>query len=444
MVHPTPRVTKQDDSSYKNKIANMSDLLWSSSDSFNKLIANGTESRADIGSEYDHSPERKRLFINGSRFNLQYNSTTKFEDTVDSYTLKPAAGDTIVYQSAERFRYFVGYIIAASYAFSANKTVDQLTGNDKIVIGYGHTDLENDMANADGWFIIFEPGLDKGTAKIQQIRNGTVVDEEIIDMVNTLDIYKRIEQRINWYNVGNCEFLETFTDDGEQVNERIGALSKDDGKGPESGNQHVSFAVRADSTTTDLELDTGSIGVNILGQATPVLRSKAAVLREIPHSGSGDYEALFAMRVDPNRKNVVVNITNIEITELSQSADAEILAIACDPDNVKDSDGNALVDSDFNVPDEHSAKNSVLEVTEAVDQFPDSTGTVVTSTADPGGYQVGFAYTATGGTGVNAQASKQSNVIRKRQIKENDYIVVLGRTGTTVDFSTLFVTEQDW
>jgi len=124
--------------------------------SFDQLSSTGINNKADIASHYPHSPERHRLYINDSRFLLQYNSTAKFEDADDSWILKPAAGDTIQYQTAERFRYVVGFVSAVGQAFQTNQS---LQSGDKIVVGYGDSDLANDMAAADGWFVEFVPEL---------------------------------------------------------------------------------------------------------------------------------------------------------------------------------------------------------------------------------------------------------------------------------------------
>lgn len=77
-------------------------------------------------------------------------------------------------RTAELYRYKVGLVIYPSWAFGINLSLES---SDKVVMGYGHPDLNNDMAGADGWFLILEPDLAGDEFKIAIYRNGTAVNE---------------------------------------------------------------------------------------------------------------------------------------------------------------------------------------------------------------------------------------------------------------------------
>lgn len=408
------------------------DSINASITSFNQLIADSTQNKADIASHYPHSPERHRLYINGSRFNLQYDTTPKFENAIDSWKLKPAANDTMEYITAERFRYVVGYVLAVSQALQTNQSLQ--TG-DKVVIGYGDPDLSNNMANADGWFIEFVPELNDNQAYATTYRDGTQLDSQRVDFEKGITDWRRIENLLNWYNVGNRKVVETFTYRGSQSNPIQQDTSIDDDKGPTTGNQRVTFAVQAGSGTSNLELECGSIGVIVKGNVTPLIRAKSYT-QTSSHSGSGNWEALAALRVDPNRDRVNTQLTSLQVMETSVDADVRLMAISFDPANT-----NA---TGFITPPEHNHDNSVVEVTTNVSEFVDSTGTTTTATADPGGYQIGYASRYTAGTGTANRRESSASRVRKRNIYNGDYAVILANTGSAMSITFEVETEQDW
>jgi hypothetical protein len=417
------------------------DDIKASITAFDQLIGDTTTNKADIASHYNHSPERHRLYINGSRFNLQYGNTTpKFTDSPDSYDLKPAANDVIEYQTAERFRYAVGYILSISQAFRASQSLE--TG-DKIVVGYGEADLANDMANADGWFVEFVPELDDDDAYITEYRDGTQLDSQRVSGLNRfnnpLTDWRRIENTLNWYNVGNREVIETFTDGGIQKNQKVQDSSIDGNKGPLTGNHRVTFGVKAGSNTDNLVLECGSVGVIIKGNADRIVRDKAGAFTGTYQELTADnWEPVAAMRINPDEDLVNVQLTGFQVMESVDNTDVQLLAISVDSSNTDA--------SNFRTPIEHNEDNSVLEITDAttdVTTFPDSNGNIVTNATNPGGYQLGYASQYTEGTGTNERSSGESRV-RKRNIYNGDVAIVLAKAGTATDITFEYNTEQDW
>lgn len=410
--------------------------ISSSITSFNQLIADSTQNKADIASHYDHSPERHRLYINGTRFNLQYGTTPKFEDADDSWFLKPDANDTIEYVTAERFRYVVGYVMAVSQAFQTNQS---LQSGDKIVVGYGEADLSNDMANADGWFVEFVPELEDNQAYATTYRNGEKLDSQLVRFEKNIDVWGRIENIFNWYNVGNREVVESFTYRGSQKNPVQQDTSIDDGKGPASGNHRVVFGVKAGSGTNNLELECGSLAVIVKGNVKPVVRDKAgAFTGTYQNLTAGNWEPVAALRIDPNEDLVNVQLTGFQVMESVQNTDVQLLAISVDSDNTDA--------TNFTTPNEHSDQNSVLQITDSttdITTFPDSNGNIVTNSANSGGYQLGYSSQYTEGTGTNERRSGGAR-IRKRNIYNGDIAVILAKAGTATDLTFEFNTEQDW
>ena len=415
-------------------VINEADYLFDNTDAFGKATAKNYKNVADIASHYNHSPERHRLFINGTRFLLQYGTTPKFEDTADSYILKPAAGDVIEYRTAERFRYVVNYILEASTAFRVNK---KLQGDDKIVMGMGDLDLANDMANANGWFREWRGGDNGNECYLTTYRDGESINPQKATLVNQITDWQRIEDQINWYNVGNRVARETYTRYGEQFNPIVGQTSVDGAKGPSRGNFPFVFGIKADDSTTGLELETGSLGINVLGDVDPVFRVKESSVTE-SHSGGGQWEPLFAVRRDPNNANVFINLSDIKVAEVSADGDIEVLALAVDPSKTDA--------SNFVTPVYHSNTNSAIKEStgDDVTTFPDSTGAIQTAADNPGGFQLGFTAYYTAGTGTANRRSTTTSGVRKRAISNGDYVVFLGKSSTAMDVTINYETEQQY
>jgi len=153
---------------------------------------------------------------------------------------------------------------------------------------------------------------------------------------------------------------------------------------------------------------------------------------------AGNWAPIAAVRINPNEVLVNVQITGFQVIESDDNTDVQLLAIAVDSDNTDA--------SNFRTPVEHSEQNSVLEITDTtgdVTTFPDADGNVVNNTANPGGYQLGYASQYTEGTGTNERRSGEGRM-RKRNIYNGDVAVILAKAGTATDITFEHNTEQDW
>lgn len=416
-------------------------------DSFGNLISRNTTNEADIGAEYPFSPERLRLYEDNQRVFVQYGENptntegnTILNDAVDSWFLRPSQGSVVKFTTAERFRYIVGYVIVPSFAFAINK---QLNEGDKIVIGFGEADLENDMANADGWFFIYTPDLKANTIRISEYRLGEEVATQVIEINKAINIWKRMAIRVNWYNVGADFFQETYSDRGKQYNPLIGGLDVGDAKGPSSANKRVEFAIKRGVSSPPIELEIGSIGVETLGDVGVIQRQKISQ-HSYTFSTTGSWVPILAFRTKPGFENVFSELEEIIITDWGGNSDVTLAAQAISPEKVQDSGGNPLVDSDYQSFLEHSGINTALEFTTNIAQAPDSNGTIQTSIAEStgvGGYQVGFSTYNTSQQGQNKQATSR---FIKRAVHDTDVIVIFGLAPTASEIKYLLVTEQDW
>jgi len=427
------------------------DILERNEDAFDNLVVQGTTVEADLASHYTYSPERYRLFINGTRQFIQYDGNpTGFDDSGDTFDLTPQnSGDVWVYETAERFRYVVGYISEWSQALELNQS---LGTDDSLIVGYGDADLNNSTDDqpgpaADGWFVIHDSADADNEAELAEYRDGTKVDSTDVTFTELFQTFGRLEGQTNWYNVGNTVLTETYTTgDGEQNNDVVGKVANNTGRGPTDGNQRFQVSLKVGNATSagSLTAEVGSFGLKTLGEVTGVLRTKTFDVTETYNGTTGEFEPVLAIRIDPDRQNVTSELSVLEPLKFSATDDLIIIAQLFAPENVADSGGSQLVDGDFSTPNELSAQNSVIETSTAVDQVADSTGTLQTSMTDPGGYQLGYgSLTSEGAGGGNARTSSRART-QKRTVTAGDYVVVMIRSDSTGDLKFDIQFEQDW
>jgi hypothetical protein len=75
-------------------------------DAFGNQVALGTTNEADLAGHYSYSQERYRVFVDGTRQQIQYDGfPTQFTDNADSFSLEPQAdGEVVTLKTAERYR----------------------------------------------------------------------------------------------------------------------------------------------------------------------------------------------------------------------------------------------------------------------------------------------------------------------------------------------------
>lgn len=365
------------------------------SDNFGNQVSHGIQNSVDIPSFSTFNAERLRYYKNGSRIrerNLPGEST--FTDREQDWLLEPASGDTLELFSAERPRYVVGVDTSASLAAYQQQP---LQAGDTWK--FGMTDFQTPENAA-----YFEVNGDAEN-RLYLVRGGTEIGEETWEFPEGVDETTpiRYEIRFNWYGVGPYDFKLNYTDetanDGERaVNKTVGSVSVSDGKSTNDGNFHIYHSI--DASSSNLEYAAGSMGFLVFSEAKPSDRQKAARITGLDYSGTGNYEPLAAIRIDPPRGNVFAELSGIEA--VPSGGTGELLCVVMPADETDASPG------DFSPPPAMSDSNSVIQETTAITQFTDSDGNLTTDAADPDGYQVGFYATdvASQGAAKSRQASR--------------------------------------
>lgn len=406
--------------------------LLDARDAFGNLITSRTNV-LDLGAHYPYSPERWRVFVDGSRVFPEYGSVAQYTHDTDVHRLQPGAGETVVFESAERPRYVVQYELAATWAFAVNQ---QLTGDDRIRVGL--------YDGTDGWYMEQRGDhADAQTADFVLERAGSEVYRETdIDIHKPSTTWARLRLKTGWYDITRQEWQRSYPDAGTQENPVIGTFSADETRGSRTGNLPLHYEVTADAEVSGLELEAGSAAQVNLGTTTPFTRVKTAEFTAtVPTADT--WVPIHAFRIDPAREIINTQLRTTDVVEFDGSGDVRVMPRAFSPANLADSGGGALVDGDFSTPAEHSASSSVVESTSAVAQFPDSTGAVDTSTDTPGGYQLGFA--SWWSTGSGSKTSQEGGTSTPKQgLYRGDVCVFLANATVSGDVTVEYVVEEDW
>lgn len=422
-----PRDTRVHDDNYV--LNELKRINYDSRDAFGKRISDGTRNNLDVASQYLFSPERLRLFLNDTRQFVQYDTIDKFTDTADTWTLQPAGGDTMHLETAESGTYVVNYVMQVSASFQVNQS---LQSGDVIKIG--------PYNGSDGWY--FEQrGSDHTDTQgdIVEERGGVRnVLAEDVELGAPVTDWQRFETRYNWYGVGNQEWRQTYTEDGEQFNDRFAETSNDGDRGPSTGNLNIWQEVTADADTTGLELQCGSMGYITLGDPTSLNRTKPQY-REDDVAGTNDtWEPVLAIRIDPDNADVNMQFNDLAVINYTANATIELVAASFDDDNT-DATG-------FTIPEYHHDNNSALESTTNVSQVARDDGTVKTLEAGEkfGGWTIAASVDVDGGNASGTAATSNQARQEKKAVLRSDHIVLLARTDTAGTLSYVWDINQNW
>jgi len=397
-------------------------------DAFKKLIADSTTNTLDLSSAYPFSPDRYRYEINGSVFR-DIDADNRISRNESGFIFEPNSGDDIVFRSAERPSYVVGYEALASIAVTIPTSLD---AGDTVKIGMN--DFESPENGA-----FFEINGDSPNRLVLLNQDVEVASQEW-SYPDNLDRTDPIKYQIqsNWY-AGRHVFKLSYTDDGAKDGNKqqtyvAGEVVIDDQVSSADPNQHI-FA-EIDASNTGKKLNVGSLGYNVLGDIIPISRIKTSRVTNLSYDGTNDnYEPVLAAKVDEDFGGVLVQLKILQV--FPDSTEGELLAMAVRNDET-DATG-------FSIPVQQSSNNSIWLQTENVTTFPDSTGTVVNNADNPNGRQVGFGTSDTSGLGSSATRGTATQ-IDKRPIYEDDVVVFLYKSdsGSSDSINIEYQVEQFW
>lgn len=401
-------------------------------DSFGEQVSHGITNTVTIPSFYPFSAERLRYIKNGTRIrDRNLDGETTFTDREQDWLLEPASGDTLELRTAERPRYVVGVDAEASLA---TFVPSGLGSGDQFTFG-----LNDRQSPENGAFV--EINGDSNN-RVGIIKGGTEIKSDTWEFPHGIDETNVIRWSIKyqWYGAGSF-FFKLFYSDGskptgeQNINETVAELSVPNQKLTNDANFHIFQKI--DASSSDLQIGVGSFGHVTKGSFGVTERVKSARITGASYSGTGNYEPLLAVRIDPPRGNIFAQMERIEA--VPSGGDGVLLAEVMPQDETDASDG------DFSVPPELSPGGSVIQQTTNITQFTDQSGTLTTDASNPDGYQVGFYVTDAPETGqAKTRVTTQDRSIRP--IYEDDVVVFLYKddTSTSRDVNVTYRVKELW
>lgn len=424
-----------DTSSDTDSLRKVLGVNGSATGGFGRTTVNNFQTRMDIPSHFKFSPERLRLSKNGQREYIQYeeyNSST-FVDEADVWSMRPGNGDTMRLESAESNTYTVGSAMQGTFAFQLNESLD---GGEAINVGL--------LNSGDGWYMRHEGSMpNSSVVDIYSKRNGkdTLLKENVV-LPQPLTDWNRYEVNFNWYNVGNQKWIQTYTDNGNQVNEVIARTSIDGERGPEKANLNLVYEVENDNSGgQDLEFEAGSLSFSVKTGGDQLVRTKPQYVATTVGGSNNVWEPIYAFKLSNGGYQNPVNaeMRSLSVLGYSNSADLELVAVSFD--------GEKTDASGFDIPEYQHEQNSALRDTFSVSQVANSTGSVVDPSSTDfkfGGYiLLNDVITATGSKFKEGTSTADIDV--QRQVLNSDNVVILARTpdvGGTARFE--YTVQQEW
>lgn len=423
-----PREERVNDDNYV--LNELKRIQVANTDAFGSQVTKNWDNDLDLGGHYNFSPERLRLFKNGSRQFIQYGETSNFTDAADLWTLQPSSGDTMHLESAESATYVVNYVTQGSWAFSLNQS---LKDGDVLRVGVYN--------GVDGW-VLEQRGADHSDTQadiIESIGGSETTVESDIELARPTTEYTRHQFQYNWYNIpGGGEWRQTYFIDGVSKNTLVTRVTADGDRGPETGNLNLWYEIQASSSTTGLELNAGSMAINTLGDITTLNRDKPQLVQETITTADV-WEPLYAIRIDPDNLNVNCNFTLLKPINYGNNADVELIVANVDADNT-DASG-------WGVPEYQHASNSALQTTTTISEVPNTNGTQTTlGTSEKfGGYTIATGFIDAQGNTRATEGTRSAQTLEKKTILNSDHTVIFARTSNAgAVISLLWDADQRW
>lgn len=402
-------------------------------DLFGKLVSDGTNNESNLASHYPYNPERWRLFkgdnSSGNRLQPEYGSVAEYNHRGDVHELKPASGETIILESAERYRYAVQYEILATWAFQINQ---ELQTGDHVRIGL--------YDGTDGWFL--EKNGDQADFKVDlvMLRDGSEVYRKERELSRKAIYKTRVGLGTAWYDISRQVWLQSYSAEyGIQQNKEIDKVApKKDENGPKKGNLNLRYEVKASSSTSNLILEAGSSALVTLGSADDNTRTKSDFYEENVGT-TGLWVPIRAFRAKDDVD--AINTQVLRLTALSSTSDdtVQMCMLSFDETNVSFTGNDS-----WQTPEIWNRQNNALETRNDIDQIANDSGTLETNPSNPGGFQLQFStLTPTSGKNFDKGAS-ESKLGAKRNLPNGDIGVIVAKTNTTGDVGYVVNFEQDW
>lgn len=406
------------------------------------ILSNAT----DISAKYPHSSQRWRYYIGGNREFIRYGDSTGFSSSDNFTAITTSGGAVYTYETAQKFEHSVRYESEIGVSFKIEQSLD---AGEKIVVGYGDPDLENNMASADGWFMEFESGIPNDECYIAVYENGTIItnggSRKKVELTNPVTNWSRLSIQIF---SGGPEYISLYENTPFEAKtsnrgfRKVGTASSNEDKIAEiSTNKKITFSIRGSGAS--MEISGASFNVNS-AESNSLSRTKQLGFFGVPVNTTGTYIPIAAARQEPSKSDIKGELLNMRITYFDSEADVEVVAKEFDPQNVTFGGSDS-----WKYEAGLTADETTVQFRNDVDQVVDNTGSSTGSTSNPGGNLVARSVDVVSSTGFGAnqtlsQVTASANGSARNFFLSGDVGVVFCKTTATGNLSLEFTYQENW
>lgn len=417
-------------------------------------IRNSTN-RLDVPAQYDFNTGRHRLVVNGTEIQDLAN-TSKFSDLAGKWQINASGGDTVEFGVREQTRYVPNYELLWG-------AVAWLTSQDTLSTGQTLFIEFTDDERNNGYRYKFTPT----GHRVVQLSGGSEVDSvseaewDNQPFGDTLAIGDPFIARtyLSWYGAGSARYTISYPGaDSKMQNTTLARTNNQDDIATQQINNRIRVVADLSTGASSLDVDIGSFGTLIQGQATQFDREKIGTHWDLGGSISQYFtenDPVLALRIDPTRANTGVQLPipvfapNSETMEmlvggvLPADTDANFL----DPDD----DGTNESFAPVTAPQTQS-QNSLVQYTRSVSTFPTKSGVRADGTQGqvPDVRQISGAVSVGSGNKNKPPVSSADGARVKRTLYPGEIALFIPRadpasstTTGSINFIQAF-TEQDW
>lgn len=400
-----------------------------------------------LDANYPHSSQRWRYYVGGNREFIRYGNSTGFSAGDGFKTITTSGGTTHTYKTAQRFNHTARYESEACMSF---KLEQPLSTGEKAVVGYGDPDLENGMANADGWFVEFEPETANDECYLAVYENGTITtnggSRKKVELNSPSTDWQRFGIRIF---SGGPEKIELFENSPAVARvpgrgyRKVGSVSSSNSKAIQSTtNKQVTFSVKGSGAALSIS---GAGFEKIASNVGEASRVKQVGFFDVPVNTTGTYVPIASARQHPSKSSVIGGLLDMRISHFNSEANVEVIAKEFDPQNVTYGGGDSWSYRAGLTEDE-----TTVQFRNDVDQIVDETGAAQSTTNSPGGNLVARSVdivSTSGGGGPNATITENisgANGTARNFFLSGDVGVVLCKVTATGNLSLEFIYKENW
>lgn len=418
-------------------------------DAFGTPIFESTRTIVDQPATVPVSRERWRYYVDDGTGYTRVNNpiednTNSFQDNPNHFLVQCPAGEKRELRTAERATYQSGYEAEWGLAWKAVQNLsDGQVVRVRLIDSLREDGVVAEYRNNNGT-IEAEFYLQQASGKINSTGQKSFEPSQ-----TDLTSPRIVRGYSNFYAVGKHQLTEIFCENFRQTEEDYtnirqtqetkAEIANVDDWSVESFNFHIGVEVDCLNSSNGLDVEVGTVNFKIRADTPETQREKEFRKTGLQYEGTNDnYEPVLAVRVDPERNNVPVDISGTELNQPSGNA-GELVAVGVFPDEVTVNQNTGT----WAAPTDASANDTVIQVTDDVTEIIQEDGTLGPDIPAVHDSMRTISLAAT--TSRKSTGGSSAETI-KSPVHPDEIMVILLRsdTGQSFSFNTRTISQENW